>query len=167
VRRWGTVLCMESIEWERKFLVNNAAWRAESASKQEIWQGWLLVQEGISVRLRINNGEATTTCKIDIPGEVEKRVELESPIDAAVADRLRATCGVWLEKTRWLVRRGEAVWEVDEYHGELEGLIVAEIENPGEDLELPMWVGEEVTGRPEWSNQELAIRRAEREARGA
>lgn len=151
-----------SIEHERKFLVTNPAWRVEAGGGERLWQGWLLIQDGISVRLRISGKGATATCKIAIPGEVDKRVELESQLDQQMADRMRESCEVWLEKTRWTVRRGQTLWEIDEYEGELDGLVTAEVENPPEDLEIPAWAGEELTGRPEWSNQELARTRVSR-----
>jgi adenylate cyclase len=151
---------MDAIERERKFKVCNEAWRVEAASGARIWQGWLHADDRTSIRIRIADGVATVTCKVKIPGESERRVEIEGQVEMGVAVQLKELCGTSLEKTRWRVRRGESVWEIDEYHNELDGIVTAEIENPAEGLVLPMWIGEEVTGKIEWENAHMACQTA-------
>lgn len=86
------------------------------------------------------------------------RNEFEYAIPAADAQALLAMCGHRLEKTRYFWPAGKHVWEVDRFHGRLEGLWIAEIELGAEDeaFERPDWLGPEVTGDSRYANANLA-----------
>jgi len=143
------------IEYERKFLVRGQAWREKTSGAKLIAQGWLHRDKRSEVRVRISDEVGSVACKINLDDKA-RRIELEEVIDHAEARRLLVKCDHILYKRRWLVLDKGSAWEVDEYDGELKGLIVAEIEDPAGDLEIPGWVGLEVTGQVGWSNAELA-----------
>lgn len=146
------------IEHERKFLVERESWRVAASGPRRIWQGWLTITELVEVRVRIVDGHvATVTTKIGLvdPG---RRLEIEMTIDGDTATWLRRQCLHQLEKERWFVEFDGRIFEVDEYLGDLEGLVVCELENPDGIDVLPSWVGRELTGVEGWSNAELAQR---------
>lgn len=146
-----------AIEIERKFLVNGNEYKNMASSSVEMAQYYLQDAPERTVRVRVAGESAWLTIK----GKSEgcSRNEWEYPIPAADAREMIAICGGHgLEKRRWLVPYGGHTWEVDEYGGRHAGLVVAEIELPSEDVtfDMPPFVGEEVTGRPEYYNSVLA-----------
>ena len=144
------------IERERKFLVTGDAWRA-AGRPFPIRQGYLCNQRERSVRVRVCGEEAFLTIKGETEGDA--RPEFEYPIPPADATAILDTLCArpQIEKTRYLVEVDGRVWEVDEFAGDNEGLIVAEIEfaEEGERLTLPDWVGAEVTDDPRYLNVNL------------
>lgn len=143
------------IEIERKYLVRDDSWRGQGESSR-IVQGYLLRDAGRTVRVRIRNGRAWLTVKSRPKGLVRSEFEYEIP--AADAEQLLALCEQpVLTKERHLVRHGAHLWEVDEYEGDLAGLVVAEVELSvaDEEIDLPAWVGEEVSGDPRYANSNL------------
>ncbi len=148
------------VEIERKFLVQDDSWRNRAASRAHIRQAYLSCEGNASIRVRIKDYRSAA---LTIKSRATKlrRLELEYPIPVADAEALMALrCGAIVEKMRHVVPCAGATFEVDVFAGENAGLIVAEVELPHEDsrLELPPWIGVEVTGRAEYYNSSLAAR---------
>lgn len=147
-----------SFEIERKFLVNGRDYVKASFDHYDIVQGYIAHQNGNSVRIRISDNGALLTIKG--PSDVKgiSRYEWNHQIDVADARELILLCGSTLiEKTRYLVHSGPHVFEVDEFHGENEGLVVAEVElhSETEPFETPDFIGQEVTGDRRYYNARL------------
>lgn len=144
-----------AIEIERKFLVVGDAWRATEGVL--IWQAYLNRDQHRTVRVRVAGQHAYLTIKGSTQGAT--RVEFEYEIPLADAQQLRALCeGPVIEKVRRNIVHGGLTWEVDEFHGDNQGLVVAEIELASEDqaFSKPEWVGQEVTDDPRYYNSNLA-----------
>ena len=147
-----------NIETEKKFLVLNDDYKAQAVKSYRIRQGYLAHDEGRTVRVRIRDDKGFLTIKGPslIPG---CRPEWEKEISLQEAEDLFPLCKPGsVDKTRWIVPAGERFFEVDEFHGENEGLVMAEIELGSEDetFERPSWLGEEVTGDKRYYNSYLA-----------
>ena len=141
-------------EIERKFLVKDGVWRNTKATKYR--QGYLSTVKERTVRVRTIEDKGYLTIKGIAIGA--SRMEFEYEIPSQDADALLDICEKPLiEKNRYKVQFGGFVWEVDEFFGENQGLIVAEIELESEDQNFPKpnWVGEEVTGDPLYFNSNL------------
>ncbi len=145
-------------EIERKFLTANEEWRMQTTGSIAMKQGYVPRAKGCAtVRVRLAGAQAFLTIKGPTHGI--SRAEFEYPIPVGDAEiMLKELCGSLVEKTRWLVPFGGHVWEVDEFHGENEGLVVAELELSGaeETFERPPWLGKEVSGDPRYFNSFLA-----------
>lgn len=144
-------------EIERKFLVTGAF--QESAQKAtRITQGYLSSVPERTVRVRIKGEKGFVTVKGIGNASGASRFEWETEISVADADAMLGICepGV-IDKIRYQVPVGGHTYEVDEFHGENEGLTVAEIELSSEDeaFERPSWLGEEVTGDVRYYNSML------------
>ena len=154
------------IEIERKFLVVGDAWRSQASRRQRMAQGYLndaaSLQAGAqkaSVRVRIAGEQAALNLKSREVGA--SRQEFEYAIPVADAESLLALCvGGVIDKTRHDVQRGAHLWEIDEFHGDNAGLVVAEIElsHVDEAFEKPSWLGAEVTGHTRYYNLALSAR---------
>lgn len=146
-------------EIERKFLVLNSDYR-KGASASLYRQGYLLSEREKVVRVRVCNGKAYLAIK----GETKNvtRTEFEYEISTADANRmLDVFCaGTVVEKNRHILHVGGFRWEVDEFLGPNEGLVVAEIELPDESTEFPKpeWLGDEVSHDPRYYNNNLSTR---------
>jgi adenylate cyclase len=143
-------------EIERKFLVASASWK-DGASGTPIRQGYLSSVSERTVRVRVAGGKAFLTIKGVNRGVTRTEFEYPIPVDDAAA-MLDALCEYPLiEKTRWVVPFKGFTWEVDEFHGENEGLVIAEVELLSADTkpELPPWVREEVSSDPRYFNSNL------------
>ena len=141
-------------EIERKFLVAGD-FRTEAAGASRIRQGFLSSAPGRTVRVRVRDDRGYITVKG--PAQGLTRFEWEKEIPAEEAELLLRLCEPgMIDKTRWLVPAadGRHTWEVDEFHGDNAGLLVAEIELASEDdpFERPAWLGEEVTGDRRYYN---------------
>lgn len=147
------------VEIERKFRVR-AGWRPDGAG-EEIAQGYLCSVPERTVRVRLRGGRGYLTVKGKNGGaDAARRAEFEYEIPAADARALLALAepGV-IEKERCLVPMADGhTWEVDIFHGENEGLVVAEIELGAEDepFARPDWLADEVTGDARYYNSSLA-----------
>lgn len=147
------------VEIERKFRVREG-WRPDGAG-EEIAQGYLSSVPERTVRVRLRGGRGYLTVKGKNGGEdAARRAEFEYEIPAADARALLALAepGV-IEKERFLVPAADGhTWEVDIFHGENEGLVVAEIELGAEDepFARPDWLADEVTGDARYYNSSLA-----------
>ena len=154
---------MHNTEIERKFLVSSDAFKAEAKTHYEIEQGYLCKDSDKTVRVRIRDHQAFLTIKSCTLREGLAKFEWEREIDVADAKELMAIClpGV-ISKTRYIIPappcNGEArCWEVDVFHGRLDGRILAEIELGSEDEPFvkPAWLGDEVTGLPQYYNANM------------
>eukprot|EP01035_Chromulina_nebulosa_P053537 gene53537-biopygen38002 len=122
-------------EIERKFLLASDDWRQEVGPGRKFQQAVVFSQGDRTLRIRMVDGtNARLTLKIGIEGSDMSRHEFEYEIPLADAmDLLRLAHGNTLDKTRYEVRRGRHVWEIDVYEGRLAGLVVAEVELQSED----------------------------------
>jgi len=149
-----------ALEIERKFLVANDGWRAGAEQGRRLRQSYIALTERAAVRVRIEDDVAAVlTVKSAKPGL--SRVEFEYPLPLGDAETLTTLCeGSELRKTRFVVPHGGREWEVDVYAGENDGLVIAEIEIESEttEVQLPPWVGEEVTGEARYYAARLAMR---------
>jgi len=140
-------------EIERKFLLKNDAWRAAAQRRASMSQGYLASGGRVSVRVRVAGDEAWLNIKAG--GLVASRQEYEYAVPVAEArELLKLAEGPLIEKTRHFVEHGDKTWEIDEFHGENAGLIVAELELEREDepFEHPAWLGKEVTDLERYYN---------------
>ncbi len=142
-------------EIERKFLIKADTWRMEKGVKYR--QGYLNTAKERTVRVRTIDDKGYLTIKGINVGAT--RLEFEYEIPASEAKQLldQLCEKPLIEKNRHKIKHGGLVWEVDEFFGENEGLIVAEVELQSEDqlFEKPDWVGKEVTGEPRYFNANL------------
>jgi len=147
------------MEIERKFLVRDDSFVDCASKKRRIVQGYLCADAERSVRVRIRGDEGFLTIKSATEGRGWSRYEFEQAIALKDAEELMALCMPGLiDKVRHYVEFAGHTWEVDVFHGENEGLVVAEIELESEDeqFELPAWIGAEVSGDPRYYNSMLA-----------
>ncbi|KTR06801.1 adenylate cyclase [Aureimonas ureilytica] len=145
-------------EIERKFLLSGDGWRAAADEGTDIRQFYLAIREGLTVRARIK-GEAKALLTIK-SGVGMTRGEYEYEIPLADARELEAVrVGSLIAKRRFRVPLGALVVEVDCFSGDLAPLVLAEIELPAEDhaVDLPDWLGEEVTEDGRYTNAALAM----------
>jgi CYTH domain-containing protein len=143
-------------EIERKFLVTQDTWR-EGATGVRIAQGYLSLDPARTVRVRLAGPDAWLTIKGLTRGLT--RAEFEYAIPADEARTLLALClPSVIDKTRYRVRHGNHIWEIDVFHGDNEGLVMAEVELSAEsDLpEIPPWAGAEVSADARYYNSNLA-----------
>jgi adenylate cyclase len=146
-------------EIERKFLVSGQRWRSLADEGVSIRQTYLIAQDDRSLRVRLyGDGRARLTIKVGHTALV--RDEYEFDIDRGEAeDMLRHAVGVVIEKVRFEVPYEGHLWEVDVYDGAHRGLVIAEVELSSihDEPVLPNWVGQEVTGENQYSNQAMAL----------
>jgi len=147
-------------EIERKFLIKNEHYKLEASSFHHIIQGYLCRDPQRTVRVRIKDAFAYLTIKGASNESGTTRYEWEKEIELESAQALMqlALPGI-IEKVRYIVpTENNLQWEVDEFLGEHEGLLLAEIELPTEDAFFikPGWIGAEVTGNPAYYNASLS-----------
>ncbi|SHI42421.1 CYTH domain-containing protein [Pseudozobellia thermophila] len=146
------------IEIERKFLVTSPAYQEQATSKERIVQGFLNTHPERTVRVRIkaDSGFLTVKGKSNDAGTI--RFEWEKEIPIFDAEQLLLICepGV-IDKVRYNVPVGQHIFEVDEFYGDNEGLVVAEVElrEEEENFKKPEWLGKEVTGEVRYYNSQL------------
>lgn len=144
-------------EIERKFLVSGE-YKSLAFAQSRIVQGYISSARGRTVRVRIRDGKGYLTIKGASNESGTSRYEWEKELPLAEAEELMKLCepGV-IDKTRYLVRSGSHIFEVDEFYGENEGLVVAEVELQSEEEEFvkPNFIGEEVTGDVRYYNSQL------------
>lgn len=146
------------LEIERKFLVDRAEWlKLEKGPSVSILQGYLAVDTERIVRVRLTDSMAYLTIKGVAKGYTRR--EFEYPIPSEDAQwMIQNLCVNTIEKERYTFHGSAHTWEVDVFHGKNEGLILAEIElsHEEEEIELPMWVGTEVSHDHRYFNSYLA-----------
>lgn len=147
------------IEIERKFLVTSTDFIKESYSKFEIAQGYISSNPDRTIRIRIKDDKSFLTIKGKSSENGLSRFEWEKEIDVKDAQNLLLLCekGI-IKKTRYNVKSGKHIIEVDVFYGENEGLVMAEIELQSEDelYEKPNWLGKEVTNDERYYNAYLS-----------
>lgn len=144
------------LEIERKFLVRGEAWRREGQGIP-CRQGYLCSSRERTVRVRVAGDKAFLTIKGLTVGTARPEYEYEIPRSDGLALLESLTEKPIIEKTRYTIRHGGCIWEIDEFHGANQGLVVAEIELEHEDqrFDMPDWIGVEVTGDPRYCNSHL------------
>jgi adenylate cyclase len=149
-------------EIERKFLLKGDLWKQKAFQKTHFAQGYLndITEQSAksSVRVRLEGDKANMNIKSLEIGLSRDEYEYEIPY--AEGERMLDTLSVGpvIEKDRYLVRHGGHVWEIDEFHGENLGLVVAEVEMQSENerIQMPEWAGQEVTEVPRYYNVSLS-----------
>lgn len=144
-------------EIERKFLVNGD-FRQQAYASSRIRQGYICAESGRTVRIRLRDGKGTLTVKGPSSPTGMSRFEWETEVGHDDAMQMLELCeGGFIDKTRYLVRCGRHIFEVDEFHGDNEGLVMAEVElsDENEAFDKPDFIGEEVTGDRRYYNSYL------------
>ena len=144
------------LEIERKYLVTSDNYKI-GAKPVEITQAYLTIQDNLAIRVRIEEHHASLAIKSKISERVNREYEYNIPLDEA-RSLMKLSKYAPITKTRHLVDYKNHTWEVDEFHGDNVGLIVAEIEldDENEKFEIPPWLGEEVTADYRYLNSNLA-----------
>lgn len=148
-----------SVEIERKFLVKNDDFKNVSYRQKNIKQGYLNSDKNRTVRIRISNNKAFLTIKGKSNTSGTTRFEWEKEIKLKEAEKLLLLCEpVIIEKTRYLVKANQHTFEVDDFYGDNNGLVIAEIElnSENESFTKPSWLGKEVTGDVKYYNSYLS-----------
>ena len=147
-----------ALEIERKFLVQGE-FISEVTASSRIVQGYLASSPNASVRVRIYGGKGYMTVKGRVSESGMSRFEWEKEIPASEAWELMKLCPTpIIDKTRYLVEFEGHVFEVDEFYGDNEGLVVAEVELSAidEEFKKPPFLGKEVTGEGKYYNSSLS-----------
>lgn len=145
-------------EIERKFLVKDDSYREQAESCSRIRQGYICSMRGRTVRVRIRDKKGYLTIKGPSDKSGISRYEWEHELPLNEAEELMQLCEPgMIDKTRYLVKAGNHTFEVDEFYGENQGLVVAEVELESEDetFQRPAFLGEEVTGQVKYYNSFL------------
>ena len=147
-------------EIERKYLVTSDCYKEMAVARYHIRQGYISREKTGTVRVRITDDKAYLTIKGKPAAGHFARYEWEKEIDVKEAEELMKLCqGTIIDKTRWIVpaKEEELKWEVDEFHGKHDGLVVAEIELASEDqvVVLPAFIGKDVTDDPQYYNANM------------
>jgi adenylate cyclase len=144
-------------EIERKFLVKGDQWR-QGKKATHTCQGYLAITDDCTVRVRLQEKEAFLTIKGKSEGISRREYEYGIPVADAREMLARLCPQPHIEKNRYKVTHAGIEWEVDEFLKENRGLVVAEVELESEDqeIELPPWVGKEVSDDSRYSNANLA-----------
>ena len=143
-------------EIERKYLIKDDTWR-KNASGTTYRQGYLSTVKERTVRVRTIDDKGFLTIKGITIGATRREYEDEIPM-ADANEMLDELCEKpIIEKTRFKISHAGLIWEIDEFAGVNQGLIVAEVELESEDqnIDFPPWVGEEVSGDPRYFNSNL------------
>jgi adenylate cyclase len=144
-------------EIERKFLVVGDGWR-QGAQGIALCQGYIPTQDARTVRVRRVGDRAYLTLKGPAVGLVRSEFEYPIPVEDAQAILTTLCQPPLIEKTRYRLPQGDIVWDIDEFAGDNQGLILAEVEltHPDQAVALPDWIGPEVSHDPRYYNANLA-----------
>ena len=146
-------------EIERKFLVKSEAFKDQAFNSYDIRQGFLNSAPERTVRIRLKNDKGLLTIKGKSSADGLSRFEWEKEIPKTDAEALLLLCenGI-IDKTRYEVKVGNHTFEVDEFYGDNQGLIIAEVElnSKTDTYEKPDWLDEEVTGDIKYYNSNLS-----------
>lgn len=148
------------MEIERKYLVTSDCYKKLAVARHHICQGYISREKTGTVRVRISDEKAYLTIKGKPTSGHIARYEWEKEIAMREAEELMNLCqGTIINKTRWIVPAKEEglKWEVDEFHGKYEGLVIAEIELDSEEqvVELPIFIGADVTDDHQYYNANM------------
>ena len=151
---------MSGMEIERKFIVRGNSYRQLAYASDRIKQGYICSGHGRTVRVRLRGGRGYLTIKGPSLDGGLSRYEFEKEITPDEAEQLFRLCepGI-IDKTRFLVKSGQHTFEVDEFYGENEGLVMAEVElsSPDEPYEKPAFIVKEVSGDRRFYNSHLRV----------
>ena len=144
------------LEIERKFLVNSDRYKI-GAKPVHIMQAYLTIQNNLAIRVRIEGRTASFAIKSKVSERVNREYEYNIPLDEAKSMMKLSEHSI-ITKTRYLADFKRHTWEVDEFHGDNEGLIVAEIEldDENEVFKKPDWLDNEVTSDYRYLNSNLS-----------
>lgn len=148
------------IEIERKFLVDKEKWsRVLKPEAETIKQKYLVTDKEKTIRIRIKGEKGFITLKGKKKGLRRSEFEYEIPVKDAVS-MMASFGGGMISKTRYKIKHEGKLWEVDEFHEDNEGLIVAEIElqTESETFLSPAWLGKEVSHDSRYYNSNLTIK---------
>ncbi|WP_461598406.1 CYTH domain-containing protein [Winogradskyella sp.] len=148
-----------TVEIERKFLVTSNDFKKEATVSYKIKQGFLNSHKERTVRVRLKNGKGYLTVKGKSSEDGLVRFEWEKEISSQDAEQLFGLCEKGtLDKMRYEVNFGKHTFEIDEFFGDNEGLVIAEVElqSKNEHFEKPEWLGKEVTGDVKYYNSQLS-----------
>jgi CYTH domain-containing protein len=142
-------------EIERKFLVKGDSWK-DLGQEVLYRQGYLPTEDGVTVRVRLVGDRGFLTIKGVSTGYSRSEYEYSIPVEEA-QEMLDNLCDrPLIEKIRYKISQGDLIWEVDEFLGENQGLVIAEVELQAEDqiIDLPDWIDREVSD-PKYFNANL------------
>jgi CYTH domain-containing protein len=148
------------LEIERKYLVDKEKWSIiPKENGHYISQGYMLNDHEKSIRIRLIDNQGFLNIKGAVVGASRPEYEYEIPKEEAI-ELLEKFCAATISKIRYCIHYKGKLWEVDEFLGENEGLIVAEIEleSENETFELPEWAGKEVTSETKYYNPNLSVK---------
>ena len=149
------------LEIERKFLVRDSSWKNDGLRHVHFCQGYIKTDPArhITVRIRLAGEHAFLTLKGPAHGLGRSEFEYEIPVGDAEQMLAEFVPGGKVEKIRYYLPSPDGIWEIDEYLGDNEGLVTAELELKNEHaaFERPSWLGSEVTGIPRYLNSMLAV----------
>ncbi|WP_027377150.1 CYTH domain-containing protein [Kaistella palustris] len=148
------------LEIERKFLVDREKWnKIEKSTGEHFRQGYLLTDPQKTIRVRKTADKGFLTIKGISTGATRSEFEYEIPVTEA-QELLDQFAVSELSKIRYKISFGGKLWEVDEFLGDNQGLIIAEIEleSEDEDFGIPGFVGREVTGEGKYYNSNLTLK---------
>lgn len=146
-------------EIERKFLVTSEDYKKEAFRNYRITQGFLNTDPERTVRIRLKDNKGVLTVKGMSSEDGVSRFEWETEISLHEARALLHLCeDAVIDKIRYEVRSGDHIFEIDEFFGANEGLVIAEVELKHEDeqFEIPKWIGDEVTGDIRYYNSQIS-----------
>ena len=146
------------VEIERKFLVDHEKWRKlKKAAGTHYHQGYLLDGSSCTIRIRLAGSKGFITIKGSSSGITRKEFEYKLPA-ADAAELIKGFAGSSVEKIRYKIKFAGKLWEIDEFLGDNEGLIMAEIElkSENEEFEKPAWITSEVSHDNRYYNSKLA-----------
>jgi len=143
-------------EIERKFLIDLQL-IGELPDGKLISQGFIGTNDKTVVRARIKGDESFLTLKGEVKGFTCSEFEYQIPVDDAKNIINELCSGGVVDKTRYEITHENHTWEIDIFHGQNEGLVVAEVEvqSESESVSLPKWIVKEVTGDPKYFNVSL------------
>jgi adenylate cyclase len=147
-----------AVEIERKFLLKGDGWREQVVRALPIKQGYLSTGPLAAVRARVKGDRAYLTVKANQAGQVRSEFEYEIPLQDAEEMLAGLSLTSVIDKVRYWVDYEGYRWEVDEFAGDNQGLLIAEIELASENDQppLPEWLGREVTEDQRYYNASLA-----------
>jgi len=155
-----------AIEIERRFLVKDKS-IIDGASHELIVQGYFWSKAGYAARVRRrhhfdergNHFEAVATMALKGPRRGAMRAEFETELDPKFAEDVLQEIDHKVTKSRYHVIDGDLIWDIDVFHGDNEGLIIAECEmEHAHEISPPEWCGDEVTDDRRYDNENLAER---------
>ena len=145
------------LEIERKYLIISNEYRNNSTFT-EITQAYLSTSDKMAIRIRINGLQASLAIKSKVSERINREYEYNIPIDEA-RSLMNLDSLPMINKVRYQVEYEGHIWEVDEFHGKNDGLVIAEIEleDEYEEFKEPPWLGKEVTADTKYLNSNLAV----------